>query len=100
MSPVHQVWPKKKKHLARYSEREEKTRPKKEVGGQHLGMDRPGVCQILEGSGEQRKMQETGSEVICGAPTTPAVKGYVMVKAKKQTLLRSLGLGHDRTLSS
>ena len=65
---------KKKKHLARYSEREEKTRQKKEVGGQHLGMDRPGVCQILEGSGEQRKMQETGSEVICGAPTTPAVK--------------------------
>ena len=31
--------------------------------------------QIPEGSGEQRKMEETGCEVICGAPTPPAVKG-------------------------
>ena len=30
---------------------------------------------VPEGSGEQRKMEETGCEVICGAPTTPAVKG-------------------------
>ena len=28
-----------------------------------------------EGSGEERKMEETGCEVIRGAPTTPAVKG-------------------------
>ena len=27
----------------------------------------------VEKSGEQRKMEETGHEVICGAPTTPAI---------------------------
>ena len=43
-------------------------------------MDRPGVRQVPEGSGEQRKMEETGCEVIWGAPTTIAVKGWVKVK--------------------
>ena len=38
-------------------------------------MDRPGVRQVPEGSEEQRKMEETGWEVICGAPTTIEVKG-------------------------
>ena len=38
-------------------------------------MDRPGVRQVTEGSGEQGRMEETGSEIICGAPTTLAVKG-------------------------
>ena len=38
-----------------------------EMGRQHQGMDRPGVRQVPEGSGEQRKMKETGCEVICGA---------------------------------
>ena len=37
-------------------------------------MDRPGVFQVPEGSGEQRKMEETGYEVICGAPTALTVK--------------------------
>ena len=41
-------------HLARHSERGKKTRwTKEEVGRQHHGMDRPGVRQIPEGSGEQ-----------------------------------------------
>ena len=63
-------------HLARHSERGKKTRQTDgEVGRQHLGMDRPGVHQVPEGSGEQREMEETGCEVICGAPTTPAGKG-------------------------
>ena len=48
---------------------------KEEVGKQHQGMDRPAVRQVPEGSGEQRKMEETGCEIICGAPTTLAVKG-------------------------
>ena len=39
------------------------------------GMDRPGVCQVPEDSGEQRIMEETGCEIIRGAPTTLAVKG-------------------------
>ena len=46
-----------------------------EVGRQHQGMDRPGVRQVLEGSGERAKTEETGCEIICGAPTTLAVKG-------------------------
>ena len=50
-------------------------RQEEEVGRQHQGMDRPGVRQVPEGSGEQRKMDETGRDIICGAPTTHAVKG-------------------------
>ena len=43
-------------------------------------MDKPGgVQKVPDGSGEQRKMEETGSEVICDAPTTLAVKGYLMM---------------------
>ena len=41
-------------------------------------MDRPGVRQVPVGSAEQRKMEETGCEIICGAPTTLAVMGLVM----------------------
>ena len=33
------------------------------------------VRQVPEGSGEQRKMEKTGRKIICGAPTTLAVKG-------------------------
>ena len=57
----------------------------KEVGGQHQGMDRLGIRQVPEGSGEQRKMEETGYEIICGAPTTLAVKGWVKVNPPPQT---------------
>ena len=46
----------------------------KEVGREHQGTDRRGIRQDPEGRGEQRKMEETGCEVICGAPTTLAVK--------------------------
>ena len=63
-------------HLARHSERGKKTRQtEEEVGRQHQEMDRPGVRQVPEGRGELRKMEETGFEIICGAPTTFAVKG-------------------------
>ena len=63
-------------HLARHSKRGKKTRQtEKEVGRLNQGMDRPGVRQIPEGSGEQGKMEETGCEIICGAPTTLVVKG-------------------------
>ena len=51
----------------------------KEVGRQHQGMDRPGVRQVPEGSGEQGKMEDTGCEVICGASTTLAFKGLMMM---------------------
>ena len=62
-------------HLARHSERGKKRRQtEEEVGRQHQGMDRPGVCQVTEGSGEQGKMKETGCKIICGAPTILLVK--------------------------
>ena len=66
-------------HLARHCERGEKTKQtEEEVGRQHQEMDRPGVRQVPEGSGEQGKIEETGCEIICGAPTTLAVKGLMM----------------------
>ena len=63
-------------HLATLSGRRKKTRQtEEEVGGQHQGIDRSGVCEVSEGSGVQGKMEETGFEIIGGAPTTLAVKG-------------------------
>ena len=67
-------------HLARHSERGKKTRrTEEEVGSQHQGMDRPGVRQVPEGSREQGIMEKTGCKIICGAPTTLAVKGLIMM---------------------
>ena len=77
MSPIHQVWP---NHRARHSERWKKTRQTEEVvGRQHQKMDRPGVQQVPEGSGEQGKMEKTGCKIIHGAQTTLAVKGLMMM---------------------
>ena len=45
-------------------------------------MDRSGVCQVPDGSGEQRKMEKTVCEVICGAPMILAVKGQAKGKVK------------------
>ena len=67
-------------YLARHSERGKKTRrTKEEVGRQHHGMDRPGVRQVLEGSGEQEKMEKTGCKIICGTQMTLMVKGLMMM---------------------
>ena len=75
-------------HLARHSERRKKTRQaKEEVVRQHQGIDRLGVRYVPEGSEEQRKMEEAGCEVICGAPTTPEVKGKVKVKVEGSLLV-------------
>ena len=49
------------------------------MGRQHQGMDRLGVRQVPEGTEEQGKMEETGYEIICGAPTNLAVKGLMMM---------------------
>ena len=48
-----------------------KGRRKGDVGRQHPRMDRLGVRQVPEGSGEPRKIEDTGCEVICGVPTIP-----------------------------
>ena len=64
-----------KNDIARHSERGKKTRQtEEEMGRQHQGMNRPGVHQVPGGSGVQGKMEETGCEIICGAPTTIADK--------------------------
>ena len=76
-------------HLARHSERGKKTRrTKKEVGRQHQGMDRPGVRHVPEGSGEQGKMEKTGCKIICGAPTTLAVKGLMMMMKDPKSIFQ------------
>ena len=46
---------------------------------QHQEMDRPGGRQVKEGSGDQGITEETGCEIICGAPMTLAVKGKMMM---------------------
>ena len=54
------------------------------MGRQHQEMDRPGVRQVPEGSGEQGKMEKTGCKIICGAPTTLAVtvKGLMIMMVR------------------
>ena len=51
------------------------------MGRQHQGNGQAwtGVHQVPEGSGEQREMEETGCEIICGAPTTFVVKEEMMM---------------------
>ena len=49
------------------------------MGRRDQGMDRPGVRQVPEGSGEQGKMEKTGCEIICGATATLTVKGQMMM---------------------
>ena len=72
MFPVHQA-----KTILQGTMKGGKTRQtEEEVGRQHQGMDRPEVCQVREGSQWRTgKMEETGCEIISGAPTTLAVKG-------------------------
>ena len=67
-------------HLARHSERGKKTRQtKEEVGRQDQEMNRPGARQVPEGSVERGEMEKTGCKIICGSPTTLAVKGSMMI---------------------
>ena len=75
-------------HLARHSERGKNTRQTEEEVGRYQGMDRPGVRQVPEGSGEQGKKEITGCKIICGAPTTVVVKGLVMMMMTENILRR------------
>ena len=60
------------------------------MGRQHQGMDWPGVPQVPEGSGEQAKMEKTGCKIICGAPTTLAVKGLMMIMILSVVVIYSI----------
>ena len=82
-------------HLARHSERGKKTRQtEEEVGRQHQEMDRPGVRQVSEGSGEQGKMEKTFCKIICGAPTTLTVKGLMMMVMMMMIMMMMMMMGH------
>ena len=61
------------------------------MGRQHQGMDRPGVRQVPEGSGEQGKngKKKNGCKIICAAPTTLAVKGLMMMMMMTTDILGS-----------
>ena len=81
------------------------------MGRQHQGMDRPRVRQVPEGSREQGKMEKIGCKIICGVPTTLAVKGLMMMmmmmyesqmeliigeaECRQQFLMIALTLGND-----
>ena len=90
MSPAHQIW---LKPFCKTQGKGERRQGRQNAGRQHQGMKEPGVRQVREGIGEQRQMEETGCEVICGAPTTLAVEGRVKVnvnlKASQQRLVVS-----------
>ena len=66
--------------LARHSKRRRKTRQTEERVGRHYqDMDRPAVRQVPEGNGKQGKVKKTGCKIICGAQTTLAGKGLMMM---------------------
>ena len=63
-------------------------------------MDRPGVRQVPQGSGEQGKMEKTGCKIICVVPTTLAVKGLmmmmmIMMMMMMMMMMTALQLSHD-----
>ena len=60
-------------------------------------MDRPGVWQVPKGNGEQGKMEKTGCKIICGAPTTFAVKGLMMIM---MMMMMIIGEGVDKWLDN
>ena len=66
-------------HLARNSERGKKTRQTEEVV--EFAMSQRAVE-------NRKKIEETSFKVICGAPTTLTVKGWVKVK-KEHVVLRA-----------
>ena len=60
-------------HLARHSERRKNIRQtEEEVGRQHQGMDRPGVRQVPEGSGERGKMEKKMVAKSSAVPQQPS----------------------------
>ena len=65
-----------KNHLARHSGRRKNTRQtEEEVGRQQQEWTGLGFAKSQGAVENREKMEETGSEVICGAPTSLADKG-------------------------
>ena len=55
-------------------------------------MVKPGVRQVTEGSGEQETMEKTGSKIICGAPTTLAVKELMIMMMMMMMICNVIGI--------
>ena len=63
-------------HLAKAQWKGEENKADRGRGGKTTsGNGQAWSSEVPEGSGEQRKMEKTGCEIICGAPTTLVVKG-------------------------
>ena len=62
------------------------------MGRQHQGMDKPGVRQVSGRGGERGKMEKTGCKIICGARTTLAVKGLMMMMMNVIDIVRTCPL--------
>ena len=73
MSPVYRVRPKPSCKAQRKGEEDRADR--RRGGKTTSGNGQAGIHQVLEGGGEQGKMEGTGCEIICDAPATLAVKG-------------------------
>ena len=78
MSPVHQVWPEPSRKAQRKGEEDKAGRGRggKTTSGNGQAWSFAGP----RGQGEQGKMEKNGCEIICGAPTTLAVKGQMMMR--------------------
>ena len=57
------------------------------------------MCIRDRGSGEQGKMQKTGCKIICRAPTTIAVKGFLMMMTMMMILSKLFPV-HSRKISN
>ena len=73
MSPVYQVWPKPSCKAQRKVEEDKADRGR---GGKWTGLQLAKSLKAVENRG---KMEEIGCEINCGAPTTLADKGYMIM---------------------
>ena len=78
MSPVHQVWPKTILQGTVKGERRQGRQRKRWEDNirEWTGLE---FAKVPEGSGEQGKMEKTGYEIMCGAPTTLTLKGETIM---------------------
>ena len=77
MFPIHQVWPKPSCKAQWKGEEDKEDRGR---GGRTTSRNGQAWSSASpRGRGEQGKMEKTGCKIICGAPTTLAVKGLMMM---------------------
>ena len=74
MSPIHQAWP---KAFCKAQSKGEEDKGDRRRGGKTTIRELTGLEFIKSHRAveNREKMEETGPEVLCGAPRTPAVKG-------------------------